>query len=50
MRSVVAVRTATTSRKRPNVYRRTNEALIKRINEKKTTDLAIPVVPAPCGR
>jgi hypothetical protein len=40
---VVAVSTATTSRKRPNAYSRTSRALIKRINEKKATDLAIPV-------
>jgi hypothetical protein len=42
---VVAVSTATTSRKRPNAYRTTNKTLIKKIDVKKTTDLAIPVCP-----
>jgi len=45
MRRVVAVRTAAKNRNKPNAYRSIKNALIKKINEKNITDLAIPVVP-----
>jgi hypothetical protein len=47
MSSVVALRTTRRSPESRKAYRRTNKALITRIDEKKTTDLAMLDVPSP---